>query len=60
MLVLSRKPEQAIVLSNGITFKVLRIERGRVQIGIAAPQGVRIMRAECQDSQDQTDQRLAG
>ncbi len=43
MLVLSRKPQQAIVLSNGTTFKVLGIERGRVQIGISAPQGTRIL-----------------
>jgi carbon storage regulator CsrA len=47
MLVLSRKQSQEIVLSNGTTFKVLGIERGRVQVGIAAPAGVRILRAEC-------------
>lgn len=47
MLVLSRKPQQTIVLSNGATFKVLGIERGRVQVGISAPAGVRILRGEC-------------
>jgi carbon storage regulator CsrA len=47
MLVLSRKTHQEIVLSNGTTFKVLGIERGRVQVGIAAAPGVHILRGEC-------------
>jgi len=46
MLVLSRKPSETIVLSNGAVFKVLSIERGRVRIGVAAPDGVRIQRGE--------------
>ncbi len=46
MLVLSRKPFETIVLSNGAVFKVLGIERGRVRIGVAAPEGVRILRGE--------------
>ncbi len=52
MLVLSRKQSQAIVLSNGTTFKVLGIEGGRVQVGIAAPAGVRILRGECVENDD--------
>lgn len=46
MLVLSRKPQQEILLSNGVTFKVLTIQRGTVRVGIAAPEGVRVVRAE--------------
>jgi carbon storage regulator CsrA len=51
MLVLSRKPLETIVLSNGAVFKVLGIERGRVRIGVAAPDGVRILRGECAGAQ---------
>ncbi len=50
MLVLSRKPQQTIVLSNGATFKVLGITRGRVQVGVSAPADVRILRGECVDA----------
>jgi carbon storage regulator len=52
MLVLSRKESQAVVLSNGTTFKVLGIERGSVRVGIAAPAGVLILRGECVEKDD--------
>ena len=47
MLVVSRKESQEIVLSNGTTFKILRIGRGRIHVGVAAPPGVSVDRGEC-------------
>lgn len=46
MLVLSRKVGQDILVGDAIKFSVLRIVGGRVQIGIAAPADVRVMRDE--------------
>lgn len=46
MLVLSRRSEEVILIGDAIV-KVLKI-RGRVaQIGIQAPESMRILRAEC-------------
>lgn len=46
MLVLSRKPDEEIVIAGTVTVKVLRVQGHRVYIGIEAPQEVRIRRAE--------------
>ena len=46
MLVLSRRVGQRIVVSGGITITVLDFRNGAVQIGIDAPQSVRILREE--------------
>jgi len=46
MLVLSRKDGQQIVIGEDITVSVVRLEGNRVQIGIDAPQSVRIVRRE--------------
>ncbi len=46
MLVLSRKPNEEIVIDGGIVVKVIRISGNRVQIGISAPEDVRIERPE--------------
>jgi carbon storage regulator len=46
MLVLSRKPDQALLLGNDITVKVLGIEGDRVKLGIKAPQTVTVLREE--------------
>ncbi len=59
MLVLTRKPQETIVLSSGTVFKVLGIERGRVRVGIAAPEGVRILRGECAAGQLERARQMA-
>ncbi len=46
MLVLTRKPEESIVLGSDIEIKVLGIEDGKVKLGIKAPKNVEIHRKE--------------
>jgi carbon storage regulator len=46
MLVLSRKPGEKIVLSNGITLIVIADRGDRVRLAFDAPDQVRIWRAE--------------
>jgi len=46
MLVLTRKPEESIILGGNIEIKVLGIEDGKVKIGIKAPREVDIYRKE--------------
>jgi len=46
MLVLSRKLTQSLRIGDTITVTVLRIEGNKVQIGISAPDGMRILRSE--------------
>ena len=46
MLVLSRKPPQALSINHNIEMVVQRIDRSSVRTGIAAPQGVPILRTE--------------
>jgi carbon storage regulator len=48
MLVLSRKPGQSIVIAGNIVVNIVEIDRGRVQIGVAAPPHVSIHREEVQ------------
>ncbi|MEA3422393.1 MAG: carbon storage regulator CsrA [Bacillota bacterium] len=46
MLVLTRKLDEGIVLSDNITIKILAIEDGKVKIGIDAPKHIEIHREE--------------
>jgi carbon storage regulator len=46
MLVLSRKPQQTIVIGDEIRITVVEMGRGRVQIGISAPDYLPIYREE--------------
>jgi carbon storage regulator CsrA len=46
MLVLSRKPAEAIRIGDDILIKVIAIRGGQVKLGIEAPQGIRVMRTE--------------
>jgi carbon storage regulator len=46
MLVLTRKPDEKVVFSNGITVTVVEVQGNRVRIGIDAPDQVRIRRGE--------------
>ena len=51
MLVLSRKEAEAIQIGGGITVRVLDVRRGRVRLGIEAPESVRVRRSEVADDQ---------
>jgi carbon storage regulator len=46
MLVLSRKLNEEIVIGHSIHVKLLKAGRGRVRLGVSAPKGVPVHRAE--------------
>ncbi|MGH9136944.1 MAG: carbon storage regulator CsrA [Acidimicrobiales bacterium] len=46
MLVLTRRANQSIVISGGITVTVLEIRGDQVRLGIAAPRSVDVHREE--------------
>lgn len=46
MLVLTRKPGTALVLSNGVTVTVTKVTGNKVSLGIDAPSDVRVVRDE--------------
>ncbi|REJ72643.1 MAG: carbon storage regulator [Planctomycetota bacterium] len=46
MLVITRKCNEEITIGTGVQVRVLSIRGSRVQLGIEAPQSVRIQRAE--------------
>lgn len=46
MLVLARKLDEAIVIADNITVKIISIDKGVVKLGIEAPKNVSIMRSE--------------
>jgi len=46
MLLLTRKPGDAIVIDGRIVVKVIDIQGGRVQLGIEAPKEVKIAPVE--------------
>jgi carbon storage regulator len=47
MLVLTRKPGEKVVIGGAITVTILRAGRGRIRLGVEAPDGIEIFRAEC-------------
>jgi carbon storage regulator len=49
MLVLSRKLDEEIVIDGRVVVKVVAIDRGKVRLGVEAPQGVRVNRREVED-----------
>ena len=46
MLVLTRKESQRILIGEGITLTVVRIDGNKVRIGIEAPPDIAIQRSE--------------
>lgn len=54
MLVLSRKPAEAIKIGDDILIKVIAIRGGQVKLGIEAPQGIRVMRTEPRNGEKPT------
>jgi len=60
MLVLTRKPEESIMLGGDIEIKVLAVEDGKVKLGIKAPRDVDIYRKEVYLDIQQENQAAAG
>jgi carbon storage regulator len=48
MLILTRRPHQALIIGAEIEIKVLDIIGDRVRIGITAPREVKVLRRELQ------------
>jgi carbon storage regulator len=46
LLVLTRKPNQAIVIGDNIRIVVVSVERDQIRLGIEAPRDVTVHRAE--------------
>lgn len=46
MLVISRRPNEALLLGADITLKVLSVRGDRVVLGVTAPEDVPILRSE--------------
>jgi carbon storage regulator len=49
MLVLTRKQAEMIRIGDSIVIKVISAGRGKVKIGIEAPNDIRVIRAELQE-----------
>ena len=58
MLVLSRKPNESIIIDGNVTVSVLRVDNDNVRIGIEAPLEIPVMRKEIYD-QIKTNNELA-
>lgn len=51
MLVLSRRQEETIVFAElGITVEVIRVDGNKVRLGIKAPDSIRILRGELEQT----------
>ncbi len=59
MLVLSRRPGEGIVVGDGITITVVRVDDGKVRLGVEAPPGVSVTREEVYRLLKQEDDREA-
>lgn len=46
MLILTRKPDQRIIINGNIVISVLAVDGDRVKIGISAPADVPVLREE--------------
>jgi carbon storage regulator len=54
MLVLSRKPQESIVIGEDVTVTVIDVTRSRVRLGIQAPKEVTVHRRELRQGMGQT------
>ncbi len=60
MLVLTRKPNQSIMIGDHIEVSVLSVAGEKVRIGIHAPQDIPVFRREIYVELDQTNERTGG
>ena len=50
MLVLTRKPDESIVIDGGIKITVMEVRGNRIRLGIEAPKDVAVRRSELESS----------
>ncbi len=50
MLVVTRKTDESLTISDNIEITVLEIAKDRVKIGISAPKDVKIIRTDLKDA----------
>jgi carbon storage regulator len=55
MLVLTRKPNQSIVIGDDVRIVVVSIERDQVKLGIEAPRHVTVLRSEVSEKSKHKD-----
>ena len=60
MLVLSRKPNESIIIDGNVTVSVLRVDNDNVRIGIEAPLEIPVMRKEIYDQIKTNNEQAAG
>ncbi len=56
MLVVTRKPDESLIISDNIEITVLEIGKDKVKIGINAPKEVKIIRSELKDARQTNEQ----
>lgn len=56
MLVVTRKNDESLIISDNIEITVLEIGRDKVKIGINAPKEVKIIRSELKDARQTNEQ----
>lgn len=59
MLVLTRRPNESIIIANNIKITVVSVGPGRVKLGIEAPANVRVDRQEIHDKIEQSSDVLS-
>jgi carbon storage regulator len=59
MLVLTRRPNESIIIANNIKITIVSVGPGRVKLGIEAPSNVRIDRQEIHEKIEQSTDVLA-
>ena len=59
MLVVTRRTDESLTISDNIEITVLEITKDRVKIGISAPKDIKIIRNELKDAQDMNKQSSA-
>lgn len=56
MLVVTRKTDESLIISDNIEITVLEIGKDKVKIGINAPKEVKIIRSELKDARQTNEQ----
>ena len=56
MLVVARKTDESLIISDNIEITVLEIGKDKVKIGINAPKEVKVIRSELKDARQNNEQ----